>query len=111
MSRLTGFRRADHHCLRRAAFVIFLAILSLTLSLATRTSVPSASGSVVAAQSATPQAVRQHLDSDAAQWVPPVAPAALLEVISFYPRFSPAGPPIASLFFENSLYNRPPPSC
>jgi len=103
-------RRSDRHCFRRAAFIIFLAILSLTLSLATRISVPSTSDSITA-QSAAPQAMRQHLDSDAAQWVPPVAPRLRLEVISFYPRFSPAGPPIATLFLEKSLYNRPPPSC
>jgi hypothetical protein len=90
--------------------VIVLAILALTVSLATRTSTPTVSHNIgVQAQSS--QVTRQHLDTDAAQWVSPVAPVVVSEVVSFYPRVSPAGPPVPNLFFEQSLYNRPPPCC
>ncbi|HEY1801251.1 MAG TPA: hypothetical protein VGG46_09995 [Terriglobales bacterium] len=53
------------------------------------------------------------MDSDAAaQWVPPVAVVVdAVLVISSYPRLAPAGPPVADLFYEETLYNRPPPSC
>ena len=89
--------------------VIVVAIATLAVSLATRTSTFSIPQGVTA-QSQSPQVMRQHLET-AAEWVPPVAPVVLSEVVSFYPRVSPAGPPIPSLLFDESLYNRPPPSC
>jgi hypothetical protein len=91
-------------------FVIVLAIFALTASLATRSSVPIDLHSTTA-QSASAQATRQHLDGDAIQWVAPVPVLTVLQVPSFYPRFSPAGPPLPKLLFDESLYNRPPPSC
>ena len=78
-------------------------------NLATRTSTPRISQGI-AAQSQSPPARRPHLET-AAEWVPPLAPVVLFEVVSFYPRVSPAGPPISGLRFNKSLYNRPPPSC
>jgi hypothetical protein len=90
--------------------VCALLVCALTVSLATRTSAPRAIPGT-AAQSEAPSAVRQHLDADAAEWSPPVLAVAIAEIVSFYPRIAPAGPPIPALFFEESLYNRPPPSC
>jgi hypothetical protein len=88
--------------------VVVLAICGLTVSLATRTFRTRVStGAIV--KSISGQPVRQHMDSDAAKWVPPVSMLTVLEVPVFYPRFAPAGPPLPRLFFEESLSNRPPP--
>lgn len=90
--------------------VILLAIFALTASLATRTSVPTDFHDTTV-QSVSAQAMRQHLDGDAVQWVAPTPVLTLLQAPSFYPRVAPAGPPLSHLLFDESLYNRPPPSC
>jgi len=82
----------------------------MTLSLATRTFRLTASQSVTV-QSSNAQAVRQHMDRDGVNWVPPVPVLTVLEVPTFYPYVAPAGPPLATVLFDKSLYNRPPPSC
>jgi len=90
-------------------FLIGLAICGLTVSLATRTfrlSVPH--GTTVSSGDAP--AMRQHMDSDATHWVPPTPIFAVLEAPTSYPYVAPAGPPLASILFDKSLYNRPPPS-
>jgi hypothetical protein len=92
------------------ALLVVLAICGLTISLTTRTfhfTIPHR----IAAKSESGQAVRQHLDRDGAKWIPPVPTFAVLQVSSFYPRVAPAGPPLPTVLFEKSLYNRPPPSC
>jgi hypothetical protein len=95
---------------RWRVFIIVLAICGLTVSLATRTfrlkirhSVSVTSGDV--------QAMRQHMNRDAAHWVPPVPVFTVLQVPTFYPYVAPAGPAIARTLFEENLFNRPPPSC
>ena len=88
--------------------VVVLAICGLTLSLATRTfRTTFSTGTIVKSISGPP--VRQHMDSDAAKWVPPVSTLTVLEGPVFYPRFAPAGPPLPRLYYEESLSNRPPP--
>jgi hypothetical protein len=94
------------------ALVILLAVCSLTVSVATRY---GHSSSLVnearsAQRNASPQTARQRLTKNAANWMPPVASATVFEVPSAYPRIAPAAPPIPHLFFDQSLYNRPPPS-
>jgi hypothetical protein len=91
-------------------FVVVILVMCLTVNLATRVFRLSDQHSVSANVSAK-QALRQCLELDAIQWSPPVPAVTLLERVSFYPRVAPAGPPIASALFEQSLYNRPPPSC
>lgn len=87
-----------------------LLILVLGTSLATRVfHITLSSG--VSVQSHSPQAKRQHMDKDAANWVPPISHDAGYSPVSFYPRIAPAGPPLPSLQFDERLYNRPPPSC
>jgi uncharacterized protein YbbC (DUF1343 family) len=94
---------------RREVAVVVLAICGLTVSLATRTfRTRFSTGAVV--KSIAGQPVRQHMDRDAAKWVPPVPTLTVLEVPVFYPRFAPAGPPLPRLYYEESLSNRPPPS-
>jgi hypothetical protein len=103
-------RLANHQRLRWHVFVIALAICGLTVSLATRTfrlTFPQ----TPTAQSKVAQATRQHLDRDASTWVPPVPILTALQAPVFYPRVAPAGPPIPSVLFDESLSNRPPPSC
>ena len=95
---------------RWRVLVIVLAICGLTVSLATRTfrlTIPHG----VTAQSADSHAMRQHMDRDAAQWAPPVPILGTLQAPVFYPRVAPAGPPMPSVLFDESLSNRPPPSC
>ena len=90
--------------------VVALAILSLTVSLATRTfgvNIPNS----ISVHEASAQGTRQHMDRDSVGWVPPVPVLTALQAPTFYPHVAPAGPPLPSLFLEESLYNRPPPSC
>jgi hypothetical protein len=90
--------------------LISLVLLSLTVSLATRTfrlTIPHG----VIVQSNTAQAMRQHMDRDAVKWVPPVRLFTVLQAPTFYPHVSPAGPPLGVLLLDESLSNRPPPSC
>jgi len=99
-----------HQNPRWRALVIVLAVCGLTVSLATRTfrlTIPHG----VTARSADSQTMRQHMDRDAAHWAPPVPTLSALQAPVFYPRVAPAGPPLPSVLFDQSLSNRPPPSC
>jgi len=89
--------------------VIVLAICGLTVTVVTRTfRTRFSTGTIV--KSISGQPVRQHMDRDAANWVPPVATlVSVLQVPVYYPRFAPAGPPLPHLYYEESLSNRPPP--
>jgi len=91
-------------------FLIALAICGLAVSVATRTFRLEVTHGVTVS-SGDAQAMRQHMDRDGVQWVPPVPVLTALEVPTFYPYVAPAGPPLAAVLFDNSLYNRPPPSC
>jgi len=95
----------------RRLLLILLAVLSLSTSLATRVFNYSASGTSITVRSSLPQAMRQHLDRDAATWGRPAVSFSMLEAPTFYPRFAPAGPPLPAVLFDESLSNRPPPSC
>ncbi|HSS97897.1 MAG TPA: hypothetical protein VLK33_12745 [Terriglobales bacterium] len=90
---------------------ILLAVVALTVSVATRTTVVSVSHGISVSEN-TSGVIRQHMDSDGVGWVPPVTTQLFAElVISHYPRIAPAGPPPPDLLFEDALYNRPPPTC
>ena len=102
--------RRSNYWLTWRLLPIVLAIGALTTSLATRTFHLTLSQNV-SVQADSSQAIRQHLDGDAAQWVPPVPLVSSLQVPVFYPYVAPAGPPLPVLLFDKSLYNRPPPSC
>jgi hypothetical protein len=80
----------------RPILLFLLITFSLTVSLATRTfHFKTHHGTSV--QSVSSSAIRQHLDKDAVRWPAPVETLAMLD--------SPA------LLLDESLYNRPPPSC
>jgi hypothetical protein len=92
------------------ALIIALAICGLTVSLATRTfRLKTCQTATVASHSAQP--MRQHLDRDAVQWVPPVLVFSILQVPAFYPHVAPAIPSLPSVPIDESLSNRPPPFC
>jgi hypothetical protein len=103
-------RLPNHQHPRWYVLVIILAICGLTVSLATRTFRLTISQGVTA-ESADSHAMRQHLDCDAAQWAPPVPTLSTLQAAVFYPPVAPTGPPMPSVLFDESLSNRPPPSC
>src|SRR5215471_15163431 len=85
-------------------FVINIAIAALTCSLATRTfRLKPSHGPTV--QSAATQAMRQHLDRDGVRWIPPLPVAVVLDAPTFYPRISPAGPPLQDLPLHSPLYD------
>jgi hypothetical protein len=95
------------------ALVVLLLVCGLTVSIATKTVhvVPSFT-KAFSAPFHSPQAKRQPLEIAELEWTPPVSEViAFFEASSFYPRVSPAGPPVAGLVLAESLFNRPPPSC
>lgn len=93
-------------------FIIALAICGLTVSLATRTFRLTTSHGVTV-KSGDAQAKRQHMDRDGVHWVPPVPVLTALKAPSpaGYPYLAAAGPRFATVLFDQSLSNRPPPSC
>lgn len=95
------------------AVVVLVAVCSLIVSVATRyssTGDPSSTTVKAFRTHALPEAKRQRLAKDAADWMPPVICFSLLQSPPSYPRIAPAGPPLPERLFEESLYNRPPPS-
>jgi hypothetical protein len=111
MSRLRHFE--DQRRKTLCAVVVLAAVCSLTVSVATRYSsswnVSAPTVKTVQAHT-TPEAKRQHLDKDAANWVPPLVCFDLLRSPSSYPRTAPAEPLAQNLLLEQSLFDRPPPS-
>jgi hypothetical protein len=95
------------------AVVVLAAVCSLIVSVATRYSSSwdvSAPAVKTLRGHTTPEAKRQRLDKDAADWVPPLVGFDVLRSPSSYPRTAPAQTPAQNRFLEESLFNRPPPS-
>ena len=93
--------------------VVLLAVCSITVSVATRYSVPgkSADSKVLTVRNhVDTEPARQRLLNNAASWMPPVVGSAILPEKRSFTRVSWTGPPAARLFFGQSLANRPPPS-
>jgi hypothetical protein len=93
--------------------VVLLAACSITISVATRYSVP---GKAVDSKVTT---VRNHVDSEpirqrllnnAASWMPPVVCSAIRQENQSFTRVVWSSEPAPKLFFDESLSNRPPPS-
>lgn len=111
MPTLSNFkdRRSKSWC----AVIVLVAVCTLTISVTTRYSSPwvFSSHTVKTIRThASPDTKRQRLAKNAADWMPPVLCFGALQAPSFYSRIVPARPPVANLFFEESLYNRPPPA-
>src|ERR1017187_4210773 len=95
------------------AIVVFMAVTSLAVSVATRycSPQPSSFSTRTLHKHLSPEQSRQRLTKNAANWIPQVVRSGVLQAPTSYPRIAPAGPPIPSVLLETSLYNRPPPSC
>jgi hypothetical protein len=97
---------------RGCALVVVLAVCALTVKLATRFSLfesaPTPTITTVQPR-VSPAPNRQRLMSTATACIVPIVRASLLDPTTAYPRIAPAGPPMPSVLFEQSLYNRPPP--
>jgi hypothetical protein len=103
----------DVRCRLLHSVIVVIAVCALTVSVATRycyAGSSSAYATTILHKHSSPQTARQRLSKDAATWIPPIFFPAILRAATFYPRVAPAGPPVLGLFFEKSLYNRPPPS-
>jgi hypothetical protein len=109
MSPAGDFRKLICRRPRWHLLIVVVAVFCLTASLATRTFRLTGPHNVTI-QSNSAQAMRQHMDRDAARWVIPAPVLTTLQVPTFYPHVAPAGPPLPSILFDKSLYNRPPPS-
>jgi hypothetical protein len=95
------------------AVVALAAVYALTVSVATRYCSPwdvSAPTVKTVQGQATPEANRQRLAKDAANWVPPLICFDVSRSPSSYLRIAPAEPATQRVLFEESLFNRPPPS-
>lgn len=95
------------------ALVVFLAITSLTISVATRYCSPqNASYSArTLHKHSSPEQVRQRLTKSATNWMPQFMQSGVLPASAEHSSIFIAGPTVSTFFLEASLYNRPPPSC
>ena len=97
----------------RGAAIVLVAVCSLTVSLATRYYSPSDDSSPIVKvfqSNVAPDAKRQRLTKNAANWMPPILSFTVFQIPSSYYRIVPPRPPVRSLIFDQSLYNRPPPA-
>jgi hypothetical protein len=92
--------------------LVFFAIASLIVGLATRFCTPPSSSPRLAhsVKVQSPNFKKQHLDRDATQWVRPTADFAILPAATHEQRRVPAATRLPDHLFSQSLYNRPPPS-
>lgn len=100
------------NCICRSGLIL-LAVLSLTVSVATRYCALVRYDAHVPqfATSHSPDAKRQHLLNDGLHWSAPAAAFVLFEPTRAVSGFLPEIPPRAGFYLENCLYDRPPPSC
>ena len=108
--RLLRHRSTDGR--RWRSLLTIVAVLSLTVSLATRFAVPAASPNhtVRSVTRCLVEPQRQRLNRDAAQWAAPVIVSAFAGPVILYSRVAPPEPQLAIHSFDDSPYNRPPPS-
>lgn len=99
---------ADRRLCSRRGLVIALAIVGLTLSLASRVAHVSFDLNPTVHSDSSYNKV-QHRDKDSFQWVSPVASVCLLWVSEYKPSSAPNERIPFRLQYDN-LYNRPPPT-
>ena len=108
MLQSNGNGRVPHQLAWWRVLPVWLAIAALSISVATRFCHDS-SIARTSVQGNASIGMRQYMDRDATHWVAPVARLIFLQAVAFYPRFAPAGPPLPTVLFDESRYNRPPP--
>jgi hypothetical protein len=92
--------------------IICLAICSLTVSLATRFTVPgSETPNLTVVRAHAPETQRQRLLGDGLKWTAPTFSFTLFEPRRSAVYAASAVFPSTNLSSESWLYNRPPPSC
>lgn len=95
--------------------VVLLAVCSITISVATRYSVPGhdVNSKVTTVRNhldVDTEQVRQRLLNNAVSWMPPVAGSTILQQNESFAVLLSTGPPVPRLYFEQNLFNRPPPA-
>lgn len=100
------------HLLQSSPYLLLVALVTsgLTTSLVTRTFHLTVSHTLTI-KSGSPQATRQHLDRDAAQWASPSPHAIVPHISSVTTRLKLPDPVFPVFVFTEGLYNRPPPTC
>jgi len=91
-------------------WLMLIVILALTASLATRYVYISSASTVSTVKSASPDNHRQRLHQSAPRWMAP-ADEFTVFVSSLGSHLPPPAPPLLVVHLDESLYNRPPPSC
>jgi hypothetical protein len=95
---------------RGRELLLLVVILALAASLATRFVYLSSSATVTSVKSASPDNHRQRLHQTGARWTAPVDEFTVF-VSSLNAHLPPPPPPLLVVHLDDSLYNRPPPSC
>jgi len=95
--------------------VVLLAVCSIAISVATRYCVPgkAADSKVTTVRNhvdTETEQGRQRLLNNAISWMPPVVGSAMLDQNNSFNPIVLARPPAPRQFFEQSLFNRPPPA-
>ena len=93
--------------------IVFVAVGSLTMNLATRYSglwEDSPCSVKTLHTDISPDAKRQRLAKDGVTWLPPVFRFAALEAPSFSAETPSVCAEVPNLLFDQNLYNRPPPA-
>ena len=95
---------------RGRELLLLVVILALAASLVTRYVYVSTTGTVTTVRSASPDEHRQRLHKSALQWTAPVDEFTVF--VSAIGSHRPRPPqPLLVVHLDESLYNRPPPSC
>ena len=108
-----GHQMAVVRASRWRRVVILVAVLSLTLSVATRytSSFASTYGQGISVSAVSAKVKTQHLLADGLQWIAPVAAILMLVVPRRTAGIVHLPLPVTNLCSEHWLYNRPPPVC
>ena len=106
---LLGYSQvAERRIFSRRGLLVCFAILSLVLSLASRT-IQLNVADTVTTQSDSPKAKIQHLNRDAAEWTSPIAGFLLFWLVVVLLETAVKEKPLVPLHIDSCLYNRPPP--
>lgn len=89
--------------------VVLVAICAMVVTLATRT-FHMAGADQALAKSADGNPIRQNVDNDVFEWLPPVAHFVIYLLPVAAPHAPPDLTPVLTVDLEDCLYNRPPPS-
>jgi hypothetical protein len=105
-------RAASRDCRRgfRRRELFLIVILALAASLATRYVYLSSAATVTTVKSASPDNHRQRLHQNAPRWTAPVDEFTVF-VSSLGAHLPPTQRPLLVVHLDESLYNRPPPTC